>query len=904
MNYVLDVPGSPPPERTRLITLAALTAARRPRISLIFWGLLLLLGLYSYGSALDREGFPPIDLPIAVAEATYFVDDPTVVDADIAIPFEAAYAGAEGIDSIRTFSRANGFVGVIEFESFFSSSDGVAALQAVAAPTLPEVVDLTIEPIDATKFADKYDLIVTIIGSAGQTADQLQTQAERASQLLATLSEVELAEPLDLLTASVNPATGEEEIRRTFFTRYADGGDATSTESIGVGLIRNDDVDADVLEFSDAVQAMIDDDIGLSVGFRAVIGADFADDIRSQLSSLSSNLFVGLLAVALVSLVLIGWRTAALTAAFMATVMLTSLIALWFIGYSLNTITLFGLILTLGLLVDDAIVVSESVDANRDAPTGDGPGDLGVIRTAVDRVGAASFAGTLSTLMVFAPIAFVGGILGEFIRPIPITVILTLAVSFVLSVTLIPTLGRVFILRGPTSTSPAFRAQRRIARGLGRLAAYPAGNGWRGRGAWLGLVALALVMIVNSFGAASRIGFNIFPPTKDSNALQISVDYDQGTTIDEARNLQAEIDEIVLSVLGNDARRYQVVNGNVRGSFAFVDLVPLGDREETSPGYVDKIEAATADVAGVRIVANSVDIGPPPDDFPFQVQISFDDEQAAAAEAFAAEVASTLPGMMLDKTSGDPTRVTTAFVASEGQVWRADGAPRLEVRAAFDTDDTTSNLTAAEDLVLERWPAAELEARGLNSDALAFDFGIESDNQDDFASLGVALIFAIILMLLFLVVQFRSIVQPMLVFLAVPFSFFGVFNLLERTDNSISFFVGVGFIALIGVAVNNTILLVDAANQARRRGETPAAAISEAVEARFRPLVATTATTVAGLLPLALGDPFWEALCLVLIGGLMSSTVLVLTAFPALYLAVETARAWVNPRVRGLVGRG
>jgi multidrug efflux pump subunit AcrB len=152
-------------------------------------------------------------------------------------------------------------------------------------------------------------------------------------------------------------------------------------------------------------------------------------------------------------------------------------------------------------------------------------------------------------------------------------------------------------------------------------------------------------------------------------------------------------------------------------------------------------------------------------------------------------------------------------------------------------------------------------------------------------------------------VQFRSVVQPILVFLAVPFSFFGVFNLLERTNNSISFFVGVGFIALIGVAVNNTILLVDAANQARRRGETPAAAISEAVEARFRPLVVTTATTVAGLLPLALGDPFWEALCLVLIGGLVSSTVLVLTAFPALYLAVETARSWVNPRAKRLFGR-
>lgn len=80
----------------------------------------------------------------------------------------------------------------------------------------------------------------------------------------------------------------------------------------------------------------------------------------------------------------------------------------------------------------------------------------------------------------------------------------------------------------------------------------------------------------------------------------------------------------------------------------------------------------------------------------------------------------------------------------------------------------------------------------------------------------------------------------------------------------------------------------------------PAEAIGTAVERRFRPLLVTTATTVAGLLPLALADPFWEALCFVLIGGLVSSTFLVLTAFPAMYLAVATARNGV----RRLFGRG
>ena len=125
-----------------------------------------------------------------------------------------------------------------------------------------------------------------------------------------------------------------------------------------------------------------------------MIGADFASDVRAQLSNLTSNLLFGLLAVAIVRYLLIGWRTAVVTAVFMATVMLVSMIGLWAIGYTLNTITFFGLVLTLGLLVDDAIVISESIDANRGTDPAEGGASLSIVQRAIDRVGAASFAGS------------------------------------------------------------------------------------------------------------------------------------------------------------------------------------------------------------------------------------------------------------------------------------------------------------------------------------------------------------------------------------------------------------------------------------------------------------------------------------------------------------------------------
>ena len=163
--------------------------------------------------------------------------------------------------------------------------------------------------------------------------------------------------------------------------------------------------------------------------------------------------------------------------------------------------------------------------------------------------------------------------------------------------------------------------------------------------------------------------------------------------------------------------------------------------------------------------------------------------------------------------------------------------------------------------------------------------------------------FALIAMLVLLIVQFRSIVQPILIMLAIPFGLFGVFLSLRLSDNALSFFVMIGLIGLIGIVVNNTILLTDAANQAWRAGASNVAAIAEALHRRFRPLVATTATTVVGLAPLALSEPFWEPMAFTLMFGLISSTVLVIVAFPFYYLLLVPPGRWVFAKVRRSLGR-
>lgn len=897
---VVRTPSDDAVRNRSLITKLATTAARRWKVTLGIWTAIVLIGLVAYGGGLAREGFPPVNLPIVVVDGTYFVDDPELVDADVALPLQTAYREIDGVKEVQSFSRGNAFAVIVEFDDGFSSPQGAALLESeTPAVDIPDEADVTVRPIDATKFLEVYDLLVTVSGPQDATPADLEAEAAKLATYLETGDGVERADVRDLLTEGVNPATGEEEIRRTRFVRVAFAETGRYDEAIAVGLVRDPASNLDLLGFSDGINDLLDDQDVLSDGFSAAVTADFATDIRTQISSLTTNLLQGLVAVAIVSFVLIGWRVSVVTAGFMATVTLAALGGLWALGYSLNTITLFGLILTLGLLVDDAIVISESIDSNRE----EADDAIGVVRSAVNRVGTASLSGTLTTVLVFAPMLFVGGVLGEFIRAIPATVILTLLLSFLFSVVFIPAIAKPFLLKGVKPHNPMTRAERRTAHGLARLAAYPSGNGWKGIGVGALLVVVALGAVVGSFRVASTLGFNIFPSGDDANALFVTADFDPDTTIEEAQQIADRIDEIVITTVGDELVRSQYITANERQLLSIIDLTPFGDRNITAPQIVEEMESQFATVEGARISARQLENGPPVEDFPFAAQITVDDGNVAAGEQLAAELRDRLIGADLDKATGDPTTVTDAIVSTEGQVYRIDAERQIEVRAAFSTDDLTNNLEAAEQLVDDLYGPDELAALGLAPDAIAYDFGQESDNQDDFASLGQALIVALLLMLVLLVVQFRSVVQPLLIFLAIPFSFLGVFTTLSITGNPISFFVAVGFIALIGVVVNNTILLIDAANQGRRQGLRPAAAISRAVERRFRPLIATTATTVVGLLPLALSDPFWEALSFTLIGGLVSSTILVLIAFPVFYLAVEKVRSPVRNVVRRRFGK-
>lgn len=881
---------------------------RRWQLTLVLWVALLGFGAATYTTLIQREGFPPIQFPLSVVNGTYFVDDKDKIDQEIAQPLYEILKDVDKVSKVTTSSGDNFFTAVVNFES---DADPVAATQSVeeaiaAATTLPEQAQIGVLAIDPAGFLNEFDMLLSVYSTDASTpVADIEEVANYVAAEFEKDEAITFVEVQNLLETGQNPLTGESETRQTAFNQIglAVDGELSFNKSVTIGLDR-DSEQLDIIELSEAAQSKLDalDLSQFGSEFEAVIGADYAESIDTQINSLESNLTTGLLAVALVSFLLITWRASIITGLFMVTVIAATIIMLYVVGYTLNTITLFALVLSLGLFVDDATIVVESIDAARK----DKKKKLQTVKEAIRKIAAASFAGTFTTVLVFLPLAFLTGILGEFIRLMPVTVIIALISSLVLSLTVIPVLSRFLLLRHTgeswvTKVNPISKLEKWLGDKAGDVPRGLKTKTPKARIIAASMFALSVGFFMLGITYAGKTSFNIFPPTKDSDQIGFQVSYPAGYTIEQAEAVADQINNEIVTTIGPLATR--VTYGsfgqpNNRSADALIELVPFNTRSVKSPELLEKLQSAIDETVpqDVSVRVLQFDSGPPVSEYPLQIQVT--EENIAKASELAMEVQDYIQGATLTRTNGTEFTITETQLNIEQSVDRVDGNRTLTVQGAFDSDDTSALLVASETYVTDKFTSEYLTSNGYNADALGFDFGQETENADSFASLAYAFPIALLLMYILLAAQFRSFLQPILIFMAIPFTFLGVFAGLYYTDNAISFFVQVGLIGLIGIAVNNTILLTSYANQEKDAGVGTIDAISNAVTKRFRPLVTTTLTTVVALLPLALSDPFWEALAFTIIFGLVSSTILVVLSFPYYYLGAEWLRMRISKGTR------
>lgn len=887
----------------------------RARTTAIVLLILLISGGTIYSSVIKREGFPPIQFPLSFVNGLYFVNDRGVVDQELAKPFYERVSAIDGVDKVQTTSNTNDFTGVVFFEESVSPEAGAQAIRdAIEGDALPQEAQLNVVSIDPASYLNKYDMLLTVYGGDGDVA-KLEEVANYVAKDITNSEAVTTADALPLLSTAQNPETGESQTAQTSFNRIGRqvDGEMKFYDAVTIGVDR-DDENYDVIQLSESVSAYLEN-LNLEQfndDYNVIIGADFAESINAQINSLQDNLLTGLIAVSIISLLLISWRASLITAIFMVTVMAVTIIMLYVVGYTLNTITLFALVLSLGLFVDDATIVVEAIDAakkKRKKP-------LKVIQEAVGKIGAASFAGTFTTVLVFLPLAFITGILGEFIRLMPITVIIALISSLVLSLTVIPVLAKYLLLKTDkvswfTRVNPIAKLESWLAKSLGSLPRMLKTKPMVGRFVAVFMVLLSIGGIFAALTFAGKVPFNIFPASKDSDQIGITLTFPEGYSINDAQNTSKIVEQVVEEEAGDLVRRvtygsFSIVQPNARSADILVELVPFNERERTSPQLIESLQTQLNEdlPPGTKTKVVQYDAGPPVDDYPFKIQLYNEDETTVLK--LAQELQVFLDDATVTRANGTTAQILEVNPPRSSSVQRIDGKRFVEVSAAFSEDDVSALLVAAEELTTKKFTQEYLNNNGYAGTTITYDFGQESENADSFAALGVVFPVALGLMYLLLALQFKSFLQPLLIFLAIPFTFLGVFSGLYLFDNSLSFFVMVGLIGLIGIAVNNTILLTTYINQEREAGADAVDAVSNAITKRFRPLLATTVTTIVALLPLALADPFWEALAYTIIFGLASSTIFVLLSFPYYYLGFERLKrsAMVKRAALWLLGLG
>lgn len=226
-------------------------------------------------------------------------------------------------------------------------------------------------------------------------------------------------------------------------------------------------------------------------------------------------------------------------------------------------------------------------------------------------------------------------------------------------------------------------------------------------------------------------------------------------------------------------------------------------------------------------------------------------------------------------------------------VTRVDGERSVTVSATPVGDDLGSVTTALQ---------AELDELSLPAGATAEIGGVSADQEEAFGQLGLALVVAIAIVYLVMVATFRSLVQPLILLVSIPFAATGALGLLLVTGVPLGVASLIGMLMLIGIVVTNAIVLIDLINQYREDGRSPRDAVVDGSRQRLRPILMTAAATILALTPMAFGLTgggafISQPLAIVVIGGLITSTLLTLVLVPVLYLAVERLRGTTRRRV-------
>ena len=729
-----------------------------------------------------------------------------------------------------------------------------------------------------------------------------------------------------------------------------------------------------VNETLDELSAMVGGDSDFTMIF------DQAPFITTSISALAEEGGMGLvMAVVVILLFLVSLRSTLVTAISIPLSLLLAFIGMFAAGYSLNMLTLSALTITIGRVVDDSIVVIENIKRHLEY----GEPKRRAILTAVGEVASAITASTIVTCLVFVPIGMVSGMVGELFKPFAFTVVLAMAASLLVALTIVPVLAYWFLRpsKAARSVEESVRAvhtvddvlserpaREAIARARALIEQQREAAEAKEDRSWLRrayrpalrgsqkhpvITLVAAVAILAASGALyPMLKVNLLGDT-GQNMVQLSQEAPAGTDMPGLVERAAVAEEALMGVAGVETVATTIGGagmGQSASSISYVVTTAEGADQEALGKKLEEVLAekssgdrvALADMTAmasstmdINIVANTEEtlqqanavllealqgvegskevtsnlVAEQP-----SVKVTVNRAAAATLGLSENDVVGLISSQLVTPSIGQITLNnidTDIYIAladpvtslADLQNMQILGMPISQLATVEEVDvvpsvvtingqktatisvvpENSDELGAVKDAVARVVDNTELPEGAITTQA-----GAAAQIDDVFGQLGLALAGAILLIYVVLVWIFKSLSQPLVLLVSIPFAAIGAFLALFLTGTPLGISALVGLLMLTGVVVTNAIVLIDLINQYRRNGMDMDEAIDMGSQRRLRPIVMTAVATIAALIPMALGITghagfISQPLAVTVIGGLLSSTALTLILLPVLY---------------------
>jgi len=690
---------------------------------------------------------------------------------------------------------------------------------------------------------------------------------------------------------------------------------------------------------------------------------NFVDDlsyyVKRRLNILSSNGILGIVLVFGCLLLFLNFSTSVITSLGAPIAFLTAFAVMKYMGVSLNLISMFGLILVLGMLVDDSIIVAEQFYQKIEA--GMKPKDA-AYEAAIETIKPVT-ATILTTVIAFGSIFFMGGIMGKFLALVPTIVIICLAASWLECFFILPAHLKDFCSYKPNRVKKAFwfdRIKASYSNLISKSLNYPKS-----------VVASFIIIFIASLGLAKSMKFELFPGD-DVRIVFLQIKGPVGSPIRQTDDSLLKLEHLALALPKNEIKQIKAQVGTLIGEHGnklgshygslVLYLTPPTERDRTTDEIITQLTTEAERIVPQYEVTVRKIQGGPPKGKPVEINItgnSIDELKVVSKRIqkalkdingvtsteidfeegksqLAIEV-NSLEARRLGLTSLDVARELRRAFARDAITEIRESDEDIDIKLMLDDDSRskreTLNMLYVKNRMGQRIPlsklvkieekpgafvirrknrkrifsvsgtldkaittpvkiAKTLEARvdefTSGFPEIDIEFGGENkDTQESMVRLATSGAISMISIFFVLILMFASFGQPLVIMSAIPLGMIGVIISFKVFGLALGFMALMGVVALIGVVVNDSIVLVNFINIKANELEDLKEAIVTACESRLRPVILTTVTTVAGLLPVAHapnGDPFLKPMALSFAYGLLFATFVTLVFVPNLYL--------------------